>query len=153
MHFVAGLRLSLAAAGEDVASVTAHTTLLEKKLAPVDTVHSVWHTTSGRSGTFSVSFGTEFKGAFEIQVITTKGAITMTPMSVAVTTKGADGEKKEDKVEFPLSFGVKQEIQAFGESIEAGKINPMQSPEEALKDLAVLEGMLKSGETGSLSKL
>jgi hypothetical protein len=37
-------------------------------------------------------------------------------------------------------------VKAWAETIANGKPNPLQSPEEALADLEILEKMLKSGE-------
>lgn len=153
MHFVAGLRLLLNAARQEVDQLSARTTLLQKKLAPVDTVHAILTTQSGRSGTFSVSFGTEFKSGFQIQVVTTHGSVTVTPVEVTTIRKGADGNKAEEKKEFGFTAGVKPEVEAFQRSIEAGKVDEKQSPEQALKDLEILEGMLKSGEKGGVLKL
>ncbi|KAG9713455.1 hypothetical protein KCU73_g16512, partial [Aureobasidium melanogenum] len=44
--------------------------------------------------------------------------------------------------------GVRQELKAWGESISQGKADPLQTPQEALADLEVLESMIKSGEAG-----
>ncbi|CAK7201574.1 hypothetical protein SEUCBS139899_004280 [Sporothrix eucalyptigena] len=148
VHFVAGLRHMLAAVdGQDLARVSAATTLLQPKLAPVDTVQAVLTTTKGVIGSFSVSFGIEHKGAFQIEVVTTKGIVTLTPTDV--TSKWLEGtEKKENKKEFSFSSGVKPEVAAFAASIPSGKVDPRQSPQEALKDLAALEAMLTSADKG-----
>jgi predicted dehydrogenase len=127
--------------------------LLQKKLAPVDTVHALLSTKSGASGTFTVSFGTEFKAGFQIHIVTTKGSVTVTPTEVTVTMKDEGGNKLELKKNFAFSAGVKPEIEAFGKSINAGNVDSKQSPENALKDLEILEGMLRSGEKGTILKL
>lgn len=67
VHFVAGLRYMLAAVGEDIKSLAAFTSLQQKKLAPVDTVHGIASTLNG-SGTLCISFGTEFKSRLEVEV-------------------------------------------------------------------------------------
>ncbi|ERS96910.1 uncharacterized protein SPSK_02598 [Sporothrix schenckii 1099-18] len=151
VHFIAGLRhlLGATAAKHDIAKVSAFTTLLQPKLAPVDTVQSILATDKGAIGTFCVSFGTEFKSAFEIEVVTTKGAVTLTPTAVTSTwVEAAGGNKKEDKKEFSFSSGVKPEVVAFGASLAKGAVDPRQSAEEALKDLAILEALLTSADQG-----
>lgn len=153
VHFVAGLRLLLTAVGEEITQLSARTSLLQEKLAPVDTVHALLGTTSGAAGTFTVSFGTEFKAGFRIQVVTTKGSVTVTPTEVSVTMKDQSGNTLDEKKDFGFSAGVKPEIEAFGQSLNAGRVDPRQSPMNALKDLEILEGMLKSGEKGAILKL
>ena len=56
---------------------------------------------------------------------------------------GKDGNSTEKEFK---DEGVKNEVKAWAESIANGKPNPLQSPEQALADLEILEKMLKSGE-------
>lgn len=151
VHFIAGLRYLLGetARKHDISRVSAVTTLLQPKLAPVDTVQSILTTDKGAIGTFCVSFGTEFKSAFEIEVVTTKGNITLAPTAVTSTwVEGDAKDKKEDKKEFSFSAGVKPEIVAFAASLGKGVVDPRQSPQQALKDLAILEALLASADKG-----
>lgn len=60
VHYVAATRRLLGS--DKPVAISAYTTLLQKHLPPVDTVNAIWKTESGASGTFSVSFGTTFKG-------------------------------------------------------------------------------------------
>jgi len=146
VHFIAGLRWLLSARGQDIQQLAAFTALLQPKLAPVDTVHAIMATTKGRIGTFSVSFGTEFKSSFEIEVVTTEGAVTVTPAEVTITRRGGPGGVQTERKEFGFSAGVKPEMEAFGKSIQTEQLDPRQSPAEALKDLAILQGMLESAQ-------
>ena len=53
----------------------------------------------------------------------------------------------EETFDFPdEGAGVKQEVQAWAEGIQSGEIDPRLSAAEALKDLELLEAMLRSGE-------
>lgn len=150
VHFIAGTRLLLGESARPTA-LAAYTTLLQEHLPPVDTVNSIWHTSSGISGTFSVSFGTTLSGS-EYTIACEKGSVTIVGSKVTVR----EGEEREGK--FTETYfgeeggGVKQEVAAWVESIKEGKPDPRQSPEEALADLEILEKMLKSGEAHGQSQ-
>jgi predicted dehydrogenase len=141
VHFVAGLRLLLAAAGQEIKQLVGFSGLLDEKLIPVDTIHAVATTQDRKSGTIIISFGTEFKSGTELEIVTTKGVVSWNPAEVkTVTSKG------EEKKEFSSSnFGVTAEVAAFAEAIKAGRIDDLQSPQEALKDLEILQRLLESG--------
>lgn len=144
MHFIAGTRLLLGEEAKPTA-ISAFTTLLQPHLIPVDTINSTWITKSGISGTYSNSFGTTFSQT-EYTVAAEKGTVTVSGPKVTVT----EGEQKLGKSsvkEFPdEENGVRQEVAAWAQSILDGRPNLLQSPEEALADLEILEKMLKSGE-------
>lgn len=143
VHFVAGTRLLLEGAGEQVKRLTAFTTQLQQHLPPVDTLHASLQLGSGASGTLSVSFGTTDKGS-EYVIAAEKGAVAVLRGKVVVTKDG-----KSEEQEFPdEGSGVKQEVKAWAEGLAQGKPNARQSPEEALEDLKILEAALKSGEQG-----
>lgn len=99
---------------------------------------------NGTSGTLSISVGTTDTGS-EYVVACEKGTVTVSRGKVVLKRNDQDAETKE----FPdEGNGVKQEMKAWAESLEQGKRNERQSPEEALKDLEILESCLKSGEQG-----
>lgn len=135
VHFVAGLRLLLGAAGEEVSQVASFASLLVERLGPVDTVHAVATTKSGASGTITITFGTEHKSGLEIEVVTTNGTVTWNPEEVVVS-------KKSQK--FQYSSGVKAEVAVFAKSLESKTPDPLQTPEEAFADLQFLEALLES---------
>lgn len=144
VHYVAATRLLLGESAKPTA-LSAYTALLKPHLAPFDTLNSIWHTKSGISGTFSCSFGTTLSGS-EYTVACEGGSVTVVRGKVTVRT-GEESEGKFTEVDFKdEGSGVKQEVAAWAESIIAGIQNPLQSPEEALADLEILEKMLKSGE-------
>ncbi len=143
ISFVAGLRSLLGAAGSDITYVAAFTALLKQHLAPVDTVHATVQITNGNNGTFSLSFGAEFGCAFEIQVVTEKGVVTVRPTAVVVTTRE---NKRGQAHSFESCKGIRQEVAAFAQSIRTGQLDKRGSPEQALKDLKVIQAMLDSSE-------
>jgi predicted dehydrogenase len=142
--------------------VAAFTAQLQPHLPPLDTINATVKLSNGRSGTLSVSFGTTFSGA-EYIIACQNGTVDV-GFDKTIVKKGDDETSKD----FPEdNNGVRQELKAWGESISAGKADPLQSPEEALADLEVvsfavsnvstfaiistdfyeqLESMIKSGE-------
>ena len=152
VHFVAGMRSLLAAAGEKVKAVSAFTAQLQDRLPPVDTIHSIWRLESGNSGTFTQSWGMEHKTDIEFEVVTTTGRVTVTPDGVTVSTKSSKGEKVEIKTNTTMTSGVVAEMEAFARGIREGKPDPRQTPDEAFGDLLLMELMLKSGEQGGTLK-
>ncbi|EKG16499.1 Oxidoreductase [Macrophomina phaseolina MS6] len=94
-------------------------------------------------------------GITEYRVVCERGTVTTgfgsVPMSPAyVSVKRADSDEEERK-EFPeAGFGVHLEVAAWGEKLEKGGFDERQAPKEALKDLEILEAMLKSGEQGGV---
>lgn len=93
-----------------------------------------------------MSFGSEFKSGFTIELVTTNGSVRLTPGVVNVTRKGPDDEKVEETKTFEFNSGVKAEVAAFAQSITDGKVDARQAPSEALKDLEILQALLESGE-------
>ncbi|KAK4135119.1 NAD(P)-binding protein [Trichocladium antarcticum] len=152
VHFIAGLRVLLAAAGQDIEQIAAFTGLLDARLIPVDTIHAVARTRDGKSGTIAISFGTEFKDdRLEVEVATTNGAVLWRPTDVTTVARSGDG-KAETKREFAWDSGVKAEVAAFAHAIEAGEVDARQTPSEALKDLEILQLLLESGASGAAVK-
>jgi len=145
VHFVAATRYLLGETNKPK-SLSAYTALLQPHLPPVDTVNSIWQTTSGISGTFSVSFGTPSGDGTEYTVNCENGSVTIVGHKVTVV-EGVYPDSKSSEKEFPdEENGVKQEVKAWGKSLVEGKPNKLQSPEQALADLEILELMLRSGE-------
>ncbi|KAI4770120.1 NAD(P)-binding protein [Aureobasidium sp. EXF-3400] len=140
VHFIAAMRQLLGQEAK-MTQVAAFTAQLQPHLPPLDTINATVKLANGRSGTFSVSFGTTFSGA-EYVVACQNGTVDV-GFDKTIVKQGKDESSKD----FPEDKnGVRQELKAWGESISRGKADPMQSPEEALADLEVLEAMIKSGE-------
>ncbi|KAH8888055.1 NAD(P)-binding protein [Thozetella sp. PMI_491] len=152
VHFIAGLRLLLSQVGQEIKQVACFSALLEEKLPPVDTVHAIASTQDGKSGTLSISFGTEFKSGLELEVVTTNGAIIWSNGNVTTKTRGVGGKATEERKEFAFDAGVKAELEAFGKAIKAGTLDPLQSPGEGLKDLEILQALLESGSANASVK-
>jgi len=146
------LRYLLSALGQEIATLSAFTDLLQDRLKPVDTIHAVAQTSQGRSGSFDVSFGTAFNEGFEIVVVTDACSVTIRPTEVTTRIQDDKGEKTESVEKVEMSFGVVEEVAAFSEAILGGELDVRISPREALGDLKMLEAMLRSGENGGAIK-
>lgn len=143
IEFVAGLRYLLAAGRQQITNVTAFTSLLQEHLAPVDTVHAAVQISNGNNGTFSLSFGIVCKRGFEIHVVTEKGAVTVTPTNVTVSSIDLN---RAQTLQLKECKGIRQEVAAFAQSIKTGKVDRRGAPEQALMDLKVIQAMIESGE-------
>ncbi|KAG4425361.1 hypothetical protein IFR04_001511 [Cadophora malorum] len=152
IHFIAILRYLLSALGQEIATLSAFTDLLQDRLKPVDTIHAVAQTSQGRSGSFDVSFGTAFNEGFEIVVVTDACSVTIRPTEVTTRIQYDKGEKTESVEKVEMSFGVVEEVAAFSGAILGGELDVRISPREALGDLKMLEAMLRSGENGGSIK-
>ena len=141
IHSIAGLRLMLAGASEDIVRVSAFTSQLQPHMPPIDSVDAACKTTSGVAGIAQLSFGTTFKGG-GVSVACEHGVVTVVGKDVTIEKNGVEETKTFPK----QTNGVKEEVLAWGKAILAGKQDERQTAEEALKDLKVLEAMFKSGE-------
>lgn len=116
-----------------MSAVAAFTSQLQPHLPPLDTINATVKLSNNRSGTFSVSFGTTFSGA-EYVVACQNGTVDV-GFDKTIVKKGDEESEKE----FPEDKnGVRQELKAWGEAIEQGKADPLQTPEQALADLEVV---------------
>lgn len=146
IHYIAAMRQILGPEN-GICRVSAFTGQLQAHLPPVDTVDAVLRAQSGVSGTFSVSFGTTARGG-GYGIACEMGTVTAMRGRVVVTRDGVEGE---ETFEFPdEGAGVRQEVQAWAEGIAGGTMDLRLSPDEALKDLELLEAMLRSGEQGGV---
>ena len=155
IHFVSALRHLLAAVGEDITSVEAETRLLQPHLAPLDTLHATIQITAGATGSFDLSYGAQHDqsaSGFEIVLVTSNGAVTLTPTQVDYATRSADEPHEGKRANFKADHGVGKEVHAFALSVKLGEEDERLRPEQALMDLRVLEAMLRSGEEGGEMK-
>ncbi|KAF8243262.1 NAD(P)-binding protein [Wilcoxina mikolae CBS 423.85] len=142
VHFIAGLRMLLGEE-EEVKRVAAFSAANMEYLPPVDTVNAVMRTKGGKVGYFALSFGTTMKG-FEFTVACEGGVVVVGGGGkVKVTPRGGEETVKDFSEE---KNGVEQEVKAFAKAILEGKLDERQTPENALKDLELIEKMLLSGE-------
>ncbi|KAI8834301.1 hypothetical protein BC829DRAFT_458608 [Chytridium lagenaria] len=144
VHVVAALRLILA---DRVSHVSALTHLSQPHLPPVDTLSATLRTIKGSTGTLNMTYGSSIQKEMRLLVVGEEGF-------VDVSRRGRVGggwewvvrfESKEGKGEEVGGVdGVENEVVAFGEAIAKGNVDERGAPEEAFRDLALLEAMLKS---------
>lgn len=145
VHFIAGLRLLLGK--ERAKKLAAFTAQHQDYLPPIDTADATIKLANGGQGTLSLSFGTTGTGN-EWVFACEGGEVIVAPLGdeqrITIKAKGEkEGKTEEAKDEMG---GVKKEVFAWAKSIKAGKPDPLQSPQEALADLEILEAMCKSGD-------
>lgn len=151
IHYVAALRSLLEAAGQSISTVRASTSLIEAGLAPLDTLNAHVTTTNKRNGTFNLSYGSKYRRECQIRIVTTAGAVAVSPSQVTISTN--DKRTTQEKTfRFPPGNGLRKELMAFAENIYTREPNPRGSPEQAYYDLKLLQGMLESGEEGGAAK-
>jgi predicted dehydrogenase len=143
IHHIAGFRLVL---GDDdanaITKVSAFTAQLQPHLPPIDTINSTLRTKGGVSGTVALSFGTtlddkSYHFGFEKGKIIVENGVSKVIYN--------DGTSPQESSRY-MGTGVKEEIKAWAQALNAGKANEKQSPKEALQDLKLLEAMIQSGE-------
>lgn len=143
VHFVAALQILL---GDDqVEKVAAFTAQNMTHLPPVDTLSATARTKGGVVGQMMFSWGTTDR-AWEFRVGTEGGVVAVGAGGVVTITK-VDGSV-ETKSFSEDRNGVGREVVAFAEAIKDGRLDDKQKPEAAVKDLELVEKMLKSGENG-----
>ena len=138
----------LHATDQEVFSLTAFTSLVSNHLTPIDTVHSILRLRNGTYGIFNISLGTEFKTAFDIEVVTDRGSVTVQADQVICITKDKDGKRMRECTEIGYDNGVRAEVDAFARSIAGAAADERGTPEQALADLRLIYTMLESGEQG-----
>lgn len=141
VHFIAGIRLLL---GQDakMSKLSAFTSQNQPHLPPIDTANATVQLANGGNGVISMSFGTTFTGA-EWTVAGEYGTIDVASDKVTIVIDGKESSKNFEKE----GNRVKEEVEAFAQSITNGKLDPRSRPEEALADLEILEAIVKSGES------
>ncbi|BGP45108.1 hypothetical protein JCM10450v2_000925 [Rhodotorula kratochvilovae] len=170
VHFVAALRHVLPS---PLASLSAHVAQLNADLPPADTLRAVLHTADPKpAGTLTLSFGTPQPSDAKVYTFRgSKGVLSVdlaSPRTHVLRLTTASSSEKEEKrageeelphsqveIELPARGAVEAEFAAFGaallsgpESAQAAYARDRSGPRAAIRDLAAIEGALKSGERG-----
>ena len=153
VHFAAGLRSLLYAASQEISSLTAFTSVSSSFPPITNTLYAAIQIRNGNSGTFHISFGSEYRTEFAIEITTDRGSVTFEADKVVCIRRDSSGKTTEETTALRLDNGVKGEIQAFAESIQNGVADERGVPEQALADLRLIQRMLESDEEGGSVKV
>ncbi|KAL8788750.1 MAG: hypothetical protein Q9195_007157 [Heterodermia aff. obscurata] len=138
---------------QEISSLTAFTSVSSSCPPMTTTLYSAIQLRSGSSGTFNISFGSDYETTFAIEIITDRGSVTVEADRVARLKTDKSGNTVEDTTALRLDNGVKAEVQAFAESIQNGVADERGVPEQALADLRLIQRMLESDEEGGTVKV
>ncbi len=138
VHFTASLRLLLA--NDTIISLSAFTAQVQGHLPPADTIEATARTKGGAVGSISISVGTTATGV-EYNAGRENGSVVVTDEVLR------DGDKEEQRGN--EGSGVASEVKAWGEALSTGKPNSLQTPQQGLADLEIIEACLRSGEKGA----
>lgn len=139
VHHTAAMRLILG----EAAQVSALTSKTRDDMADPDTISAILQLESGLIGAYSAtaSAGTPPGWVDALHVVGDQGALRVNNQMLEVT-RGQDSQKRD----LPRK-GVPSELEACARAIRDGEAH-RNTPEEALRDVALVEAMLKSAETG-----
>ncbi|KAL7815116.1 hypothetical protein V8C26DRAFT_129756 [Trichoderma gracile] len=148
VHWAAATRLLLTGDANTPETVQAYTAQTCEHLPPIDTVNAIIKTRSGTAGVFQNSAGSLLQ-AFEWNFSYEKGIVKVVGETVTVQPAGGEEQVKQ----FDRTNGVSEEVAAWAQSLVDGKVNSLQTPEQALADLEFMEKMFTSGDgNGSMQK-
>ena len=144
VHHVAGLRVLLG----EIESVCALTAAHRADLPPADTMSVALRFASGIVGTYLITYAVgSTLGSDEVHIGGSEGSMRVSRGEL-VLERGEESERQQ----FNVFISVREELAAFVAAVRNGAQH-RNSPEEALQDLAVVEAMLESAQTGTLRRV
>jgi predicted dehydrogenase len=138
VHHVAVLRQIIG----EVVSVSAEVRQMRSDLPPADTLSAVMQFENGMIGSYTVSYAAGVPFPTYLTISGDQGAL-RTVRGVVELYRGSDVSTER----FDDARNVNEEFAAFADAIRLGKPH-RNLPLEALRDVAVIEAMLKSAEQG-----
>ena len=138
VHHIAVLRLLLG----EIASVSAMVTQMREDLSPADTLSATLCFDSGVLGAYIVSYAAGSPWLPALHVIGETGVLWVHRQELVVTSEGVTRD-----VQVIGNQGVEAELAGFAAAIRQGQPH-RNPPAQALQDVAVIEAMLRSAETG-----
>lgn len=144
VHRTAAIRLIVG----EVIEVNAVAKQFREDLPPVDTVVANMVFENGAIGGFLHTFGAAVWVEHPLIVAGTKGTLQVSTGSLEIQLKD---EKKIFKVDQSMT-SVQRELAAFGESIRE-QIPHFNTPEEGLRDVAIIQAMMESAKSGKTMEI
>ncbi len=139
VHHIAALRQMIG----EISEVSAISALQRPDLPPTDTLSAALRFDNGAVGCYSVTYAAGSPWPSVVRVVGEKGSLALIERERIEIT--VDGTTREISV--PPVGSVGEELAAFAASIRDG-VPHANSPSEALQDVAVIEAMLRSAQTG-----
>jgi predicted dehydrogenase len=138
VHFVAAMRMI---AGE-ITAVAAYAAQHMPDLPPADTMTATLHFANGALGAYLTSFAVGTPWGAPLTVVGARGSVRVDRGRVEV----ADATGAVETITCGFYNGVERELAAFAAAIRDGAPH-RNTPQEALRDVAVIEAMLGSART------
>jgi len=139
VHHAAALRLILG----EIASVSAIAGSIRSDLPPWDTLQAALAFASGTTGVYSLTYAQAAPWEPALDIVGDAGALRVRLGALELTSGGAT-----QRSELPAPRGVVEELRAFAAAIRDGAPH-RNAPAQAVQDVAVIEAMLRSAETGA----
>ncbi|MBN1963375.1 MAG: Gfo/Idh/MocA family oxidoreductase [Anaerolineae bacterium] len=138
VHQIAVFRLVVG----EIDVVSAITTHTRTDLPAPDSLVSALHFATGAVGSWLLTYTTGAPWFGPLEVVGSEGALRVWEHAVEVTSGG-----ETRHIAAPRYQGVREELAAFAAAINDGAPH-ISGPGQGLQDVAVIEAMLKSGQTG-----
>jgi predicted dehydrogenase len=138
IHNLAALRLILG----EITQVSATSCLNSPDLPPADTIAATLTFANGVIGTYLATYATAAPWPPQLYIGGSAGSLRVQRKEIELTREG-----KTERIETTGFDGVEKELVAFADSIRTGAPH-LNTPEEALRDLAVVEALLASAASG-----
>lgn len=137
VHHVAALRLILG----EITQVNATLRQNSPDLTPADTAAATLTFANGVIGTYLATYATAAPWPPQLHIAGSAGTLRLQRKEIELTRDG-----KSERIEVEGFDGVEKELLAFANTIRTGAPH-RNSPEAALRDLAVMEALLTSAAT------
>lgn len=138
VHHIAAIRQILG----EVESVTAMMAQQRDDLPPADTLTATLRMVSGAIGTYTISYAAGSKVPQGLNIVGMDGWMRVNRDALTAEYLGTRVEHTSKKPD-----GVRAEFEALAKTLHEG-IAHVNSPEQALQDVAVMEAMFESARTG-----
>jgi predicted dehydrogenase len=139
VHHIAVLRMLLG----EISSVSAVVAQQRSDLPPADTMSTSLSFENGVIGTYFVTYAYDAPWMSSLQIVGVKGAMRIDLKALEITVEGQTRSISTHST----YYGVEEEFEAFADAVRGSK-SYINSPQEALQDVAVIEAILKAAETG-----
>ncbi len=143
VHHTALLRMILG----EVAEVSAYTAQTSPHFAVDETLSATLRFANGALGTYLVTYGWGAPWGGELHVVGDQGTLRVQRGLIERTAQG-----KTEAITTAKFDGVEREFAAFAAAIR-GEAPHVNTPQEALRDVAVIEAMIRSAEIGQSVKV